>query len=332
VADLRVESLPSLVPAPDEAVIAIEYGGICGSDLHYWRHGAAGESVLRHPMILGHEVGGVVVRQAADGSGPPAGTRVAVHPATPGTDQSVRWPADRPNISVGGSYLGSAALDPHRDGGFATQVALPTRMLRTFPPDVDPIQAALVEPASVAWHAVARAGEISGRRVLVTGCGPIGCLIVAIAKLRGASEVIAADVNQATRALAERMGADRWIHAAELGGAGIEPDVVLEASGSLAGVGAAVRSVMRGGRVVLVGLVPSGDQPFPVSTVISRELDVVGAFRFNDEIDDVIAAVERGELDLSAVVSQVVDLDDAVRGFELAASSNGGKVLIRFSA
>ena len=114
--DLRVEEVPLAAPAPDEAVVEVRYGGICGSDLHYWLHGAAGESILKAPLVLGHEISGVVVRAAADGTGPAAGTPVAVHPATPGPGAGdVRYPADRPNLSPGCTYLGSRGPVPaHR--------------------------------------------------------------------------------------------------------------------------------------------------------------------------------------------------------------------------
>jgi L-iditol 2-dehydrogenase/L-idonate 5-dehydrogenase len=110
--DLRIEDVPVSAPAPDEAVVEVAFGGICGSDLHYWMHGAAGESVLRQPMILGHEIVGTVLIAAADGSGPGSGTAVAVHPATPGPG-AARYPEDRPNLSPGCTYLGSAARFPH---------------------------------------------------------------------------------------------------------------------------------------------------------------------------------------------------------------------------
>ncbi|WP_415851197.1 alcohol dehydrogenase catalytic domain-containing protein, partial [Tsukamurella ocularis] len=145
--DLRVEALPEPAPAADEAVIAIDYGGVCGSDLHYWLHGAAGTSILRAPMVLGHEVVGIVDRAAADGSGPAAGTPVAVHPGTPHGVDGVPYPADRPNLAPASTYLGSAAHFPHCDGAFARRVALPTRMLRALPAGLDPRDAALIEPA-----------------------------------------------------------------------------------------------------------------------------------------------------------------------------------------
>ncbi len=106
--DLRIDEVPLSSPAADEAVVEVRYGGICGSDLHYWLNGAAGESILKSPLVLGHEISGTVVRAAANGSGPEAGTAVTVHPATPGLGVA-RYPEDRPNLSPGCTYLGSAA-------------------------------------------------------------------------------------------------------------------------------------------------------------------------------------------------------------------------------
>ena len=120
---LAVEGRPVPRPAADEALVRIEYGGICGSDLHYWLHGAAGESILAAPMVLGHEVVGTVVQPAADGGGPAEGAPVAVHPASP-APAGARYPADRPNLSPGCTYLGSAARRPHTDGAFARYAAL----------------------------------------------------------------------------------------------------------------------------------------------------------------------------------------------------------------
>jgi len=133
--DVRVEPVAVRTPGPDEAVVEVAYGGICGSDLHYWQHGAAGVSILREPMLLGHEIVGTVRRAATDGSGPTTGTPVAVHPARPHPgDGTQRYPADRPNISPAGTYLGSAAHHPHTQGGFARYLTIePTCSVRCPP-------------------------------------------------------------------------------------------------------------------------------------------------------------------------------------------------------
>lgn len=171
--DVRVEPVARRQPADEEAVVRIAYGGICGSDLHYWLDGAAGESILREPMLLGHEVVGTVAEAAADGTGPAAGTPVAVHPATEGAGDGSRYPAGRPNLSPGSTYLGSAARMPHTQGAFVRFANVPTRMLRRLPAGLSERDAALAEPAAVAWHAVSRAGEVRGKRALVVGSGPV---------------------------------------------------------------------------------------------------------------------------------------------------------------
>jgi L-idonate 5-dehydrogenase len=331
--DLRVDTVPTPVPAADEALIEVAYGGICGSDLHYWQHGAAGESILKAPMVLGHEVVGIVAVAAADGSGPVVGTPVAVHPATPGAGDGSRYPADRPNLSPGCTYLGSAARFPHTEGAFAGLVALPSRMLRPLPAGLTVRDAALAEPAAVAWHAVTRAGDLTGKRVLVVGAGPIGSLIIAVAKRAGAAEIVATDMHDLPRRTAERLGAARTLHATDADAiAGVQADVVFESSGSPRGLASAIRGAARGGRVVMVGLLPPGEQPALISLAISRELELVGSFRFNDEIDEVLEALADGSLVVDAVVTHEFAAADALAAFDLARDASvSGKVLLRFA-
>ncbi|HET8796018.1 MAG TPA: L-idonate 5-dehydrogenase [Arthrobacter sp.] len=329
--DLRVEPRDLPAPRADEAVVEIAYGGICGSDLHYWSHGAAGESILREPMVLGHEVVGTVLAAAADGSSPDDGVDVAVHPATPGTGPG-RYPQDRPNLSPGGSYLGSAAHLPHTQGAFAKYVALPGRMLRPLPDGLSLQDAALAEPASVAWHAVARAGEVAGKRVLVIGCGPIGCLVIAVLKHAGAREIVAVDMHDKPLEIARAVGATSTLLATDADAiAAVEADVVVESSGNPRGLSSAIRGAMRGGRVVMVGLLPGGEQPALVATAITRELELVGSFRFNDELDEVLQAMADGSLVTAPIVTHEFDAKDALEAFEVAKEpSQSGKVLLKF--
>lgn len=329
--DLRVERRPLRRAASDETIVRIDYGGICGSDMHYWTHGAAGDSILKAPMVLGHEVVGTVWTAAEDGSGPAAGTPVAVHPATPGGTVP-RYPADRPNLSPGCTYLGSAATYPHSDGAFAEYAILPSRMLRPLPPELPLRTAALIEPASVAWHAVARAGNVKGARALVIGSGPIGALTVAALKSAGATEITAVDLHPKPLEIARAAGATATIDARDVDAiAAVEADVTVESSGSPKGLASAIRGTMRGGRVVLLGLIPSGDQPVPISLAITRELELVGSFRFNDEIDEVIAALADGSLDVSAVITHEHPAGEALQAFEIARdAAASGKVLLHF--
>ncbi|ABK03830.1 Alcohol dehydrogenase, zinc-binding domain protein [Arthrobacter sp. FB24] len=330
--DLRIEDVPVPPPGPDEAVVEVAFGGICGSDLHYWLHGAAGESILRVPMVLGHEIVGTVLHAAADGTGPEAGTPVAVHPATPGPG-AARYPEDRPNLSPGCTYLGSAARYPHTDGAFSRYATLPARMLRPLPDGLSLRTAALAEPASVAWHAVARAGDVTGKTALVIGSGPIGALAVAVLKRAGARRVVAVDMHPKPLEIAQAVGADEVLKADESDAiAAVEADVVIESSGSHHGLASAIKGAVRGGKVVMVGLLPSGPQPVLISLAITRELELLGSFRFNGEIDEVIAALADGTLFVDPVVTHDFPLERGLEAFEVARNSaESGKVLLDFS-
>ncbi|MFF2246942.1 L-idonate 5-dehydrogenase [Arthrobacter sp. NPDC058130] len=329
--DLRIEEVPLPAPAPEEAVIEVAYGGICGSDLHYWLHGAAGESILRAPLVLGHEISGTVVRAAADGTGPAAGTAVAAHPATPGPG-AARYPADRPNLSPGCTYLGSAARFPHTDGAFSRYVTLPARMLRPLPETIGLRTAALIEPASVAWHAVSRAGDVAGKTALVIGSGPIGALAVAVLKRAGAARIVAVDMHARPLEIAAAVGADAVLKADDAEAiAAVEADVVIESSGNHHGLASAIQGATRGGTVVMVGLLPTGPQPVLISLAITRELDLKGSFRFNDEINDVIAALADGSLQIDPVITHEFPVEQALEAFEVARNSAvSGKVLLDF--
>jgi L-iditol 2-dehydrogenase/L-idonate 5-dehydrogenase len=329
--DLRIDDVPLAAPAADEAVVEVHYGGICGSDLHYWLHGAAGESILKAPLVLGHEISGTVVRAAPDGTGPAAGTPVAVHPATPGPG-AARYPADRPNLSPGCTYLGSAARYPHTDGAFSRYVNLPVRMLRALPEGMDLRTAALIEPASVAWHAVARAGNVAGKTALVIGSGPIGALAVAVLKRAGAARIVAVDMHEKPLEIATAVGADEVLAASDAEAiAAVEADVVIESSGNHHGLASAIQGAARGGTVVMVGLLPTGPQPVLISLAITRELELRGSFRFNDEIDGVIAALADGTLHIEPVITHEFPVSQALEAFGVARNSaESGKVLLSF--
>ncbi|NKX52079.1 zinc-binding dehydrogenase, partial [Arthrobacter deserti] len=254
------------------------------------------------------------------------------HPATPGPGDGSRYPAGRPNLSPGCTYLGSAARFPHTEGAFARYVNVPARMLRTLPEQLPLRRAALVEPASVAWHAVSRAGDVRGKRALVIGAGPIGALIVAVLRRAGAAEIVAVDMHEKPLRIAAEVGATRTLQATEAEAvAAVDADVCFESSGSYRGLASAVRGATRGGRVVMVGLLPSGEQPVLVSLAITRELELVGSFRFNDEIDEVIAALADGTLQADPVITHEYDAGAALEAFGKARdSASSGKVLLRF--
>ncbi|MFJ5294102.1 MULTISPECIES: L-idonate 5-dehydrogenase [unclassified Streptomyces] len=331
--DLRVEELPEPVAGPGRAVVAVRYGGVCGSDLHYWRHGGVGDFLLSEPMVLGHEVVGTVVAYGEGADGPAPGTQVAVHPATP-CGACPECLDGRANVCRDTRYLGSAARTPHVQGGFAARIAVPAGQLRALPAGLGLRRAALAEPLSVALHAVRRAGPVEGRHVLVTGAGPIGALVVAALRAAGAAAVTVTDLLPRALEFAAAAGATTLVRAGDPADPGLpeEVDTAIEASGSAAGLDTCLRSVRRGGAVVQLGMLPPGMSPFAGNLVVSREIELRGALRFDVEFDGAIELLAR-EDSFDALVSAVVPVEQAVEAFALAADrSRSCKVLLDFGA
>ncbi|EPJ34963.1 putative L-idonate 5-dehydrogenase [Streptomyces afghaniensis 772] len=330
--DLRVAELPVPEPGPGQALVAVRYGGVCGSDLHYWRHGGVGDFRLREPMVLGHEVVGTVVGYGAGASGPAPGTAVAVHPATP-CGVCPECAEGRRNICRDTRYLGSAARFPHVQGGFAARVVVPCEQVRALPDGLELRRAALAEPLSVALHAVRRAGEVAGRHVLVTGAGPIGCLVVAAAKAAGAAEVTVTDLLPEALEYARVAGAGALVRADDPDDPGwpSDVDVAIEASGVAAGLDTCLRRVRRGGVVVQLGMLPAGHSAFAGNLVVSREIELRGAFRFDGEFDQALELLA-GEAAFDGLISAVVPVGEAESAFALAADrSRSCKVLLEFA-
>jgi L-idonate 5-dehydrogenase len=328
--DLRIDDLPPHPTPPGAITVDIDYGGICGSDLHYYHRGRVGDFVIREPLVLGHEVVGHVRELGAGVSGPAVGSAVAVHPATPCND-CPECAGGRRNICRNTRYLGSAARFPHVQGGFARSLTVPADQVVPIPAGLSLRRAAVAEPLSVALHAVSRAGDVTGRRVLVTGAGPIGCLVVAALAAAGAAEIIVSDLVDEALAVATAAGATRVVRADRLAEEGLaDLDAAIEASGSPAGLGSCVQSVRRGGTVVLLGLLPPGDTAFPGNLVVTREISVLGAFRFDAEFERALTLLAGG-LDVEAIVTHVLPLSEAVAAFDLAGDRRRAcKVLLDF--
>ncbi|MFJ5227366.1 L-idonate 5-dehydrogenase [Streptomyces sp. NPDC088400] len=329
--DLRIDERPDPVPGEGEVLLAMEWGGVCGSDVAYWKHGASGTAALTHPLVLGHEVAGRIAGIGAGVSGLADGLPVTVHPAEPVGDG--RLPdriAGRTNLYPRIRYFGSAAFDPHTDGGFSEYRVVRAAQIRPLPEGVTTEHGALAEPLAVAMHAVHRAGDLRGRTVLVNGAGPIGSLVVAAAKHRGAAAVIASDISAASLRVARSMGADETLDISE--GTALPQDVelVFEASGAPAALGPVLRATARGGTLVQVGNLPGAAVAAALGDLVTREITWIGSYRFVEEIDDALRAMREG-LDVSPVISHRFDLDRAGEALAVAAdpASGSGKVMLR---
>ncbi|HEV7420873.1 MAG TPA: L-idonate 5-dehydrogenase [Mycobacterium sp.] len=329
--DLRVDELPDPTPQAGEVLIAMEWGGVCGSDVAYWRNGASGTAVLKHPLVLGHEMAGRIAGAGPGVTGFDIGQPVTVHPATPvGGDVLPERLAGRTNLYPQISYCGSAAFDPHTDGGFCELKVVRADQIRTLPDAVGTDRGALAEPLAVAMHAVNRAGDLRGRDVLVNGAGPIGSLVVAAAKLAGAATVAAADVADAPLAIARSMGADVLVNLRSGDELPTDVELVFEASGAPAALGAVLQATARGGTIVQVGNLPGHPTPANLGGLVTREITWVGSYRFIDEITDAIVAMSNG-LDVNPLITHRYSIDEAADAIAVAADRDSGssKVLLR---
>jgi threonine dehydrogenase-like Zn-dependent dehydrogenase len=331
--DLRVDELPDLQVSGGGIAVRIAYGGICGSDLHYAATARNGPYTVTEPLVLGHEVVGVVAETGKDVVGAPAvGTPVAIHPATPCAPAGARA-ATGLHLKRGGTYLGSASTQPHTQGGFVELIEVAPGQLRPLPEGLPLRRAVLAEPLAVALHGVRRLGEqVRGARALVSGAGPIGALAVAALRHAGAEEIVAADLRGFPLKTAESVGAGATVNLSQ--DEGLEEsafDVVVEAAGAVASLGAVLDAVRPGGVVLQLGMLPSGPVQVAMSTIIAKELAVFGSQRFDIELDAAIAVLA-SDPSLEAVVSHEFDLADAAAAFACAAdSSRSSKTVLRVS-
>ena len=333
--DLSVVEQSAGPPGPGEVTVAVGFGGICGSDLHYFHHGGFGTVRIKRPMILGHEVAGTVVAIGEGVTRVAAGDRVAVNPSRPCT--RCRYCLEGlPNQCLDMRFYGSAMRDPHVEGAFRSRLVCHEIQCEKLADGVPLDLAALAEPFSVTLHGVSRAGPLLGRHVLVSGCGPIGCLAVAAARIHGAASVTAVDVTDQTLKVAREMGADTTINVAA------DPqwtdrysadkgsfDVMLECSGNERAFRAGLDVLRPRGVVVQLGL--GGDVSLPQNLIVAKELEVRGSFRFHAEFALAIRLINEGRVDLRPMVTGAYPLSRAREAFELASDrSRSMKVLLAF--
>ena len=334
--DLRVENYPTPAVNAGEVRVRIRMGGICGSDLHYFQHGGVGAIRIQQPMVLGHEVAGVVQEVAPDVTGVTMGERVAVNPSHP-CGQCRFCQLGLQNHCLDMRYFGSAMRMPHVQGAFRQEIVVGAAQTFRLADGVSDAEGAMAEPLAVALHAVNRAGPLLGRKVLVTGCGPIGAMTVIAARRAGATVIVATDVIDQPLKKALKVGADEAINVAEapqdLARYAKDKgqfDVLFECSGNDRALRAAFDVVRPRGIIVQLGL--SGSEfSLPFNVVVAKEFDIRGAFRFHEEFGVAVDLINQGLVDLKPLVSATLPYRDAARAFALAADrSQSMKVILDF--
>jgi (R,R)-butanediol dehydrogenase/meso-butanediol dehydrogenase/diacetyl reductase len=349
--DVRVGPVPDPpAPGPGELLIRVSKAAICGTDAAEWAHGPL---LARAPVVLGHEFTGEVIAAGPDTAGPGAGrpdtagpgaaAATGTHGLAPGSRVvsgagiscgRCEWcAAGRTNLCAAYQTLGL-----HRDGGLAELVISPAAICRAVPDGLDDTAAAMAQPLAVALHAVRRGRVAAGRGCVVLGAGGIGALAVAGAAARGASPLIAIDLDDERLATAAALGATLTVNAGRAdatravldatGGQGAH--VVIEATGAPASPAAAVAMVRRGGGIVIVGLQP-GPAQVDLFAVSTREVDLHGTLAHicGEDLGEALGLLAAGRL-APAVLGGVIALDALVeKGLRpLAERTARGKIVV----
>ncbi len=320
--DLRLDPIEVAAPTASQVLVRLERGGICGSDLHYYHEGRIGTIVLKQPMTLGHEVAGRVEALGAGITTLKPGDLVALNPSRPCNGCKFCL-AGAQQHCLHMRFYGSAMPFPHIQGAFQEKIIAEAVHCVRLPDTATAGEAAMCEPFAVCLHAVRRAGNIFGKRVLVTGCGPIGALAVVAARQAGAAEIVATDVTDTPFALVRSFGADRCIdvarNAAELAAYSIDKghfDVLLECSGNERALVAAFDVLKPGGIIVQVGL--GGSFMLPINVIVAREFELRGTFRFHEEFALAADLIGTRRVDVRPLISATLPFTQAVEAFELA--------------
>ena len=334
--DLRLDEQDAGDIGPGQVLVRVGFGGICGSDLHYFHHGGFGAVRIKQPMVLGHEVAGTVAAVAGDVSRVKVGDRVAVNPSQPCA--ACKFCLEGlPNHCLEMRFYGSAMRMPHVQGAFRDALVCDASQCHLIADGIALQQAALAEPFSVGLHGVSRAGPLLGKRVLVSGCGPIGALAAVAARVHGAAEIVVTDVVDAPLAVARALGAHEtinvasqrdWVqrYSAHKG----TFDVMLECSGNERALRDGLEVMRPRGVVVQLGL--GGDVSIAQNLVVSKELSICGSFRFHAEFALAVQLINQRRVELSPVITRAFPLTEARQAFELASDRQRAmKVLIDFA-
>ena len=335
--DLRIETaeLPAL--GSDQVRVKVAFGGICGSDLHYYQHGGFGTVRIKQPMALGHEISGVVDALGSNVKHLALGQRIAISPSRP--CGSCRFcQLGQQNHCLNMRFFGSAMPFPHIQGAFAEQLIIQGYQAHPIGQHLSLSEAALAEPLSVGLHAIQRAGGVLGKQVFVTGCGPIGSLLIGALRRAGAARIVAADIAELPLKCAKDMGADETINLKT------QPELldkykvdkgqfeaVFEASGSEPALRAGLDVIMPRGVLVTVGM--GGDMNIPMTQLVAKEVDMRGTFRFHSEFANAVQFLNSGLINGKPVITGILPMDKAVDAFELACDKTQSlKVQIDFEA
>lgn len=331
--DVRIEDVPVPKPKASEVLVAIKSVGICGSDVHFYKSGRIGAFVVKKPLILGHESAGEIVQLGPGVKGLKVGDRVAIEPGVP-CRKCAFCKAGTYNLCPDVVFY---ACPPYHGAYCEYQVAAADFVFK-LPPQVSYDEGAMIEPLAVGMHACNRAKVTAGDRVTILGSGPIGLVTLQAAKARGATQLIAVDIDANRLRLAGKLGATDLVNASRketvaevlrLTGGGA--DVVMETAGAVPTTQRAVACARNGGRIVLVGMPAQDAFEMPVIEAIVKEVTLFGLFRYANMYPPSIALVAGGAIDVKSMITKTFRLEDVPKALEFAVKEGKKaiKIMIR---
>lgn len=307
-----VQHRPVPKPESHEVLVEVAAVGVCGSDVHYYRHGRIGDFVVENPMILGHELAGRISAVGDFVDPGRVGQRVAVEPQRP-CRRCRQCTAGRYNLCPHIEFYAT----PPVDGAFCRYVTIDAEMAHPVPDSVSDEAAALLEPLSVAIAAMRKARVVPGSSILIAGAGPIGVMCAQTARAFGAARIVMSDPIAQRRERAARFGATELLDPTNDDVAQLDPqvDAFVDASGAPPAVVSGIRAVGPAGRVVLVGM-GAENYALPVSYVQNMEITLTGVFRYSDTWPAAIHLAATGAVDLDAMVTGRYDLDHVAEALD----------------
>lgn len=326
---IAVERRPIPVPAVGELLVEVRSVGICASDVNYYRNFQSRVRDIKHePIVLGHEVSGLVV-SAGSGTKMSLGTRVALEPGIAcGCCRECRTGSY--NLCRRLTFYGSRPTD----GAMTGRVVLPERLVHPVEDSVGYDEAALAEPLAVAIRACRRADVSAGSRILVTGVGAIGLLVVQVAQAMGATQIAVNDIvqNRVDRAL--RTGATETYATSEVERQpDHEFDALVECTGVPAVVAAASEAVRPAGRIVLVGIGHARSYSLPVASLQAREIWTTGSYRYTEDFVRAVSLLNAGVIDMAPLITHRFSMLSAANALATASDDPSAiKVIIRAEA
>src|SRR5271166_6717448 len=317
--NVRDIDLPTQL-GPHDVRVKMHTVGICGSDVHYYTHGAIGQFIVRDPLVLGHEASGVVAACGANVKTLQPGDRVCMEPGIP-------------DLSSRAARLGRYNLDPAVrfwatppvHGVLRPYVIHPAAFTFKLPENVSFAEGAMVEPLAVGMHAAVKAKIKPGDLAVVMGAGPIGIVTALAAIAGGCSQVVITDVQQPKLDLASKLGPIRPVNVAKENlrqvidelTEGWGADVAFEATGAAAAIQKVQEPLCPGGRIVLVGM-PIGPVSLDIVAIQAKEAEIETVFRYAHVYPRALALMGSGKIDLKPLISRTFEFQDSVSAFNFA--------------